>query len=66
MSLLRPLDPSFPIERQIAIEAGPVVLVNVFTLSASGSCPVPKTRRKQCCSGGRRSKSLHGRSRSRG
>ena len=32
MSLLRPLDPSFPIERQIAIEAGPVVLVNVVTL----------------------------------
>jgi len=32
MSLLRPLDPSFPIERQIAIEAGPVALVNVFTL----------------------------------
>jgi hypothetical protein len=32
MSLLRPLDPSFPIERQIAIEAGPVVLVNVITL----------------------------------
>ena len=29
---LRPLDPAFPIERQIAIEAGPVVLVNVFTL----------------------------------
>ena len=32
MSLLRPLDPAFPIDRQIAIEAGPVVLVNVFTL----------------------------------
>jgi hypothetical protein len=32
MSLLRPLDPSFPIERQIAIEAGPIVLVNVITL----------------------------------
>jgi hypothetical protein len=32
MSLLRPLDPSFPLERQIAIEAGPVVLVNVITL----------------------------------
>jgi len=32
MSLLRPLDPGFPIERQIAIEATPVVLVNVFTL----------------------------------
>jgi heme-degrading monooxygenase HmoA len=32
MSPLRPLDPAFPIERQIAIDAGPVVLVNVFTL----------------------------------
>ena len=32
MSLLRPLDPSFPIERQLGIETGPVVLVNVFTL----------------------------------
>jgi heme-degrading monooxygenase HmoA len=32
MSLLRPLDPAFPIERQVGIEAGPVVLVNVFTL----------------------------------
>jgi hypothetical protein len=29
---LRPLDPAFPIDRQIAIDAGPVVLVNVFTL----------------------------------
>ena len=32
MPLLRPLDPTFPIERQIAIDASPVVLVNVFTL----------------------------------
>ena len=32
MSLLRPLDPAFPIERQIAIDCSPVVLVNVFTL----------------------------------
>jgi heme-degrading monooxygenase HmoA len=32
MSLMRPLDPSFPIERQLAVEAAPVVLVNVFTL----------------------------------
>ena len=32
MSLLRPLDPAFPIDRQIAIEASPVVLVNLFTL----------------------------------
>ena len=30
--MLRPLDPKFPIERQIAIAASPVVLVNVFTL----------------------------------
>ena len=30
--LLRPLDPSFPIEQQLAVEASPVVLVNVFTV----------------------------------
>ena len=33
MSLLRPLDPNFPIERQLTIEAAPVILVNVFTLA---------------------------------
>ena len=32
MSLLKPLDPAFPIERQISLDASPVVLVNVFTL----------------------------------
>jgi heme-degrading monooxygenase HmoA len=32
MSLLRPLDPAFPIERQLAVDASPVVLVNIFTL----------------------------------
>ena len=32
MSLLKPLDPAFPIERQIGLDASPVVLVNVFTL----------------------------------
>ena len=32
MSLLRPLDPAFPIERQIGIDAGPIVLKNLFTL----------------------------------
>jgi heme-degrading monooxygenase HmoA len=32
MPLMRPLDPTFPIERQIAVDASPVVLVNVFTL----------------------------------
>src|SRR5262249_2199888 len=30
--LLRPLDATFPIERQLGIDAAPVVLVNVFTL----------------------------------
>ena len=29
---LRPLDPAFPIDRQIALDANPVVLVNVFTV----------------------------------
>jgi heme-degrading monooxygenase HmoA len=32
MSLLRPLDPAFPIERQIELDVSPVVLVNVFTM----------------------------------
>jgi heme-degrading monooxygenase HmoA len=32
MPLMRPLDPAFPIERQLAVNAAPVVLVNVFTL----------------------------------
>jgi heme-degrading monooxygenase HmoA len=32
MPLMRPLDPAFPIERQLAIEAVSIVLVNVFTL----------------------------------
>ena len=30
--MLRPLDPAFPIDRQLALDAAPVVLVNVFTL----------------------------------
>jgi heme-degrading monooxygenase HmoA len=32
MSLLRPLDPAFPIQRQIGLDVSPVVLINVFTL----------------------------------
>ena len=32
MAMLRPLDPSFPLERQLGVEASPVVLVNVCTL----------------------------------
>ena len=32
MLQIQPLDPSFPIARQLATDAAPVVLVNVFTL----------------------------------
>lgn len=32
MPQMRPLDPAFPIRRQLAVDAAPVVLVNVFTL----------------------------------
>jgi heme-degrading monooxygenase HmoA len=32
MVALRPLDPSFPIERQLAVDVSPVILVNVFTM----------------------------------
>ena len=28
----KPLDPAFPIQQQLAVDAGPVVLVNVFTV----------------------------------
>lgn len=32
MSHIRPMDPAFPIDRQIEVAASPVVLINVFTL----------------------------------
>ncbi|MBR0755573.1 antibiotic biosynthesis monooxygenase [Bradyrhizobium jicamae] len=35
MPQMRPMDPAFPIDRQIVIDAGPVVLVNVFTLDVA-------------------------------
>lgn len=35
MSLMKPLDDKFPIQRQLGIDATPVVLVNVFTLDAA-------------------------------
>lgn len=35
MTQMRPLDPAFPIDRQIALDAGPVVLVNLFTLDVA-------------------------------
>lgn len=35
MPLLKPLDETFPIERQLGIDAAPVVLINLFTLDAA-------------------------------
>jgi heme-degrading monooxygenase HmoA len=35
MPQMRALDPAFPIERQLSVEASPVVLVNVFALEQS-------------------------------
>ncbi|SEI17360.1 Heme-degrading monooxygenase HmoA [Rhizobium tibeticum] len=32
MSLMRPMDPAFPIERQIGLDASSIVLINLFTL----------------------------------
>ena len=32
MVSFKPLDPEFPIERQLGIDAGPVILVNLFTV----------------------------------
>ena len=32
MPLIRPMDPTFPIERQIALDAPSIVLINLFTL----------------------------------
>ena len=31
---LRPLDPAFPINRQLSVSASPVALINVFTVDA--------------------------------
>ena len=35
MPLMKPLDETFPIERQLGIDAAPVVLINLFTLDAA-------------------------------
>ena len=31
----KPLDPEFPVEQQLGVDAGPVVLVNLFTVDAA-------------------------------
>lgn len=35
MTLMKPMDETFPIERQLAVDAAPVVLINLFTLDAA-------------------------------
>jgi heme-degrading monooxygenase HmoA len=35
MAQLRPLDPAFPIDRQLAVAASPVVVVNIFAVDAN-------------------------------
>ncbi len=35
MPQMRPLDPAFPIDRQLAVDASNVVLINLFTLDAA-------------------------------
>lgn len=32
---VKPLDPAFPIQQQLGVDAGPVVLLNVFTVDPS-------------------------------
>lgn len=35
MVKFKPLDPEFPIEQQLGVDSGPVVLVNLFTVDAA-------------------------------
>lgn len=42
MLQLRTLDPAFPIERQLGVEASPVVLVNLFTLDKADEAAMLK------------------------
>jgi hypothetical protein len=42
MSLIRPLDPNFPIDRQLGVDATPLVLVNVFTPDKADKQALPR------------------------
>ena len=42
MLQLRTLDPAFPIERQLGVEASPVVLINLFTLDKADEAAMLK------------------------
>ena len=43
MPQLRPLDPNFPITRQLTVTASPAVLVNIFTVDAADADTLLKT-----------------------
>lgn len=47
---IRPLDPAFPIERQVALEESLVVLVNLFTLDKADEQAFLKGGKKMHCS----------------
>lgn len=42
MLQLRPIDPAFPIDRQLGLEVGPVVLINLFTLDKADEAAMLK------------------------
>ena len=42
MLKLRPMDPAFPIDRQLGLEANPVVLINLFTLDKADEAAMLK------------------------
>ena len=48
---MRPLDPAFPIERQIAVDADAVVLVNLFTLDKADENTFLKARGHEAAAG---------------
>lgn len=45
MVTVKPLDPDFPIQEQLGIDAGPVVLVNLFTVDPSDQDALEKAWR---------------------
>lgn len=46
MLSLRPMDPAFPIERQLGVDASPVVLVNVFAFDPADEAAMLVTWKK--------------------
>ena len=42
MLQLRPMDPAFPIDRQLGLEVAPIVLINLFTLDQADEAAMLK------------------------